>query len=222
MAYPSQFVKITWLFVTGTSGEIAETGLQIAPVNHSHLATAVSADITDSDLDAWTLNLLDILQADEMRWANYSTLVAVRMSNHLTSGAQDGDAHVRTLVSPTTGDAANVHPQMSVVLSLWSGGITGVGNYGRMFLPHTQTDLVGSTPYGDPVDAGFNSAHGAALITGINSDLSSHSEPAVVTIMSSAAGASNKPVTSVRVGIVTDTQRRRYDNLNPSYSVSAV
>lgn len=222
MAYPQEFLRLQFLFTALGSGEIAETGLQIAPTTGGTLAATMLAEYTTADLEGFASNLNDVLTGDEIRWANYSRLGAVKMSAHLTSGVQTGETLVAPLSSPFTGASAQVHPQNTVLLSLWSGYTVGVGNHGRMYLPHTQVDLVGSTPFGDPVDASFNAAHGAAFINAINTVSAAKAHIGLVTIMSRALGAATKTVQHVRVGTITDTQRRRYDSLPPSYVTADV
>lgn len=224
MAYPCEFVRVRFLFQSLGSPEIAETGFTLGPNLVGTLATDILAQLTDEILTGFASALNDMLTGDEIRWANYSRLAAVKASAHLTSGVQTGAARTVDLASPFTGDAAQVHPQNTVLISLWSGFMTGPGNYARMYLPHTQVDLVGSTPIGDPVDASFNSAHAAVFIGAVDAVTDPLTFGSNVCIASQAfpdPGVLNR-VTNVRVGVVTDTQRRRYDQLSPGYVTTVV
>lgn len=222
MAYDRQFLRVSFLYdVLGTS-EIAQTDLAITSVSGSPTAAAMLAQYTEEDLEALAALLVDFLASDTIEWANYSRLHAVKMSPISTTGAVAGEPLLHELDGATIGTHSQVHPQLSVVLSLWSGSTIGKGNYGRMYLPHTAVPLVASTPLGDAVDAGFNAAHGAVLVRGVNTLAEEKTDPGFMAIMSSAGSGHAKAIAQVRCGIVTDTQRRRYDDLAPAYALSPV
>jgi hypothetical protein len=118
-------------------------------------------------------------------------------------------------VLPPSGSFAAA-PQLSAAVSLGTASSRGLASKGRFYPP---------SPGGDPgVTGHLNSADvtnylndNAALIRAFNAAV-----PGGVVSVFSATGQVAQPVTTVRVGDVTDTQRRRRKSLVEKYTSTAV
>ena len=221
MTYGTSFLRCSFEFVAATTTEIAMTDLTIAPpIASPTVATDMLADYAGSDLQTFASLLNTCMSAGA--WGDYSTLTSMKLSAVGTNGILLTDPLTHNLSPTYAGTVHQVHPQLSVVLSLWSGHTIGGGNFGRMFLPHFSNPLVNGSPRSASADAASLAAAGAVFITGVNSVATTMTHPGQVSIMSQAVGHPFKTVAFVRVGRVTDTQRRRYDRLDEEYHDVAV
>jgi len=221
MAYVSAFWKITWGFTVANSDETAYTSLSIAGAAVTDPAPSPST-LNSGDLSDLADAMLGLMGGGGMGWADYSHLTSVKVAKIGTDGHYTEDPVVAEVGGSNAGSSTSVHPQLTVVVSLWSGESLGKGNYGRLFLPHTAL----------PVQSGDPRAAASSAITVVTNagifleNVTAVTVPAWATgeprIMGQTGSGTNKPVTQLRVGRVTDTQRRRRESLDEDYQVVAV
>jgi len=222
VTYAGEFCKLTWKFFTTNVAEIAETSVTLYPLTPPVPATTVLGEWSGANLTTTADYLATCLGGGSFAWGDYSILGSVKMSAHDNHGVTISDPLVVNLDFSRAGTVHQVHPQLSSVISLWSGHTAGKGNYGRMFLPHTSTLLVNGTPRSASADAHANALAAQTFIAAVNTLASAKTHPTAVTIMSQAAGTPAKLAVAVRCGSVTDTQRRRYDALDEEYDIEYV
>lgn len=221
MAYDRQHLLVTFQFRVPSTDEFAITTLKLSnsiPAWSASAALAELAPLTtvgDQILDA----MGDFIENSNLFWADYSFLQLVRIVSVNEAGEEDADALERLQGSARQGGSGGTLPQSSVVCSLRSGSTIGSANFGRMYLPHTRLGMVAATPASnlattDIVVAAFRSFLNL-VTTAVNSGVSIDVRPF---IMSNQAPRPSKPVAEVQVGTVTDTQRRRRNQLIEQYS----
>jgi hypothetical protein len=220
MAYGGQFLKITWMFTVNGSDEVADTSLNYTSTPPWTGAAAALAELDSGDLVAMRDHYVDqMMDFDFISWGDYSNLVGIKVAAIGTNGLYLTDPLIAETDTPDSGNAVGVLPQASVVLSLRSGFTVGKGNYGRMYLPHTTIGTVTETPFASSTITDGCAAAGKAFINAVTATMNGAiTAPVGPVIMSQAAGTLSRVVAQVAVGNVTDTQRRRRNRLNETYS----
>jgi hypothetical protein len=220
MTYGGQFLKFTFLFHIDGTDEIADTSINYSNGFGWTGAVAALAELSAGDLNDMQDLMVDLLQTTS--WADYSRLDGVKAAAISTAGAYL-DSPLIAEQGPSIGSETNVVPQCSCVVSLRSGLTLGVGNFGRMYLPHTRMDLASGFPITGSTVRDAIAAQAVTTINGWTTILNAAITPSVVpVIMSQAAGTPTKVVTEVRVGGVNDTQRRRRNQLDEVYSIETL
>ena len=220
MASDRQYIKVTWIFHIEGTDEIANTSLNFSDPG----ALTLDAAVTLADLDwptdgaAVATRMTTLLGSVNIRWADYSELVAVRAAAIGTDGLELAPAKVHTLVTPVDGAASDVNAQATIVMSLRSA-LFGVGaNYGRMYLPHTSFALLTNSPLADPTDVSAFATACDTFVEGCNTDMNvSIAATLDAMIISHITGRASRRVNQIAVGNVTDTQRRRRNALPETY-----
>lgn len=221
VAYDQEFLKVSWGFSILNTEEIAITSLNFT-------------DITDPTFDALAAmgslaagvvgpllvaRMGTLLTATGLRWADYGRLNYVRIAGVQLSGLEYDPALLYEDTTPQAGTITNVLPQSSIVLSTRSGLSTGSANFGRMFLPYTQFALTATTPFADPVNVGNVATAFQVFVNGVEADLNASLivNPVQASIMTQVIGGFSKEIQQIAVGNVTDTQRRRRNQLAETY-----
>lgn len=213
MVFPSSFLKVvasgsmlagaeewscSWsLDLGGFSGEGVETLLDgLVPVISTWFSSAGASISTRAQLETIKANVLG---------------VDGKYVSQTYTGLRD--------IEPVVGSAAGniMPPQNTVAVSLRTARKRGPGARGRFYPP---LPVVGTLAPDGTIAAGQAAqmaTAGAALINGMNgvSDLR-------VVVASEVGAGALVPVTSVAVGTVVDTQRRRRGDLVEVYSTAAV
>lgn len=232
MAFLQESLKLDWLFRTVGGVEQADTGLRITGSSPSFSAASALTALTTGNLTTLftameSLKTTIIAPAPP---ANVTTtcgtqLHAIKASARGVDDTYLGDAMVyQPATAVTWGNIVNATPpQSSVAVTLWSGFTLGGGNYGRMYIPYTclsigsdgngslasqTTMLNASKTFLDAVNAVFASGFGTGA--------------AISILSNSVATPGSRKVTKVRVGRVTDTQRRRRRNLPESPTLATL
>ena len=218
MAYSNQFLKITWIFSIQGTDEIADTSLNYTSAPGWTGAAAALAEIEQADLDDMVAAMADLLVVSGGRWADYSQITAIKVAAIGT----DGHYLVDPLVDEFTGGPEGVtigNPaQCTTVLSLRSGFTIGGGNFGRMFLPHFYMSGLTNSPFTDSTQAQGLATAGATFVNAVTDAMNANVTATIFpAIMSRTGAGSSKGITEVRVGNVTDTQRRRRAQLAETY-----
>lgn len=117
-----------------------------------------------------------------------------------------------------------VYPaQVAYVVSLWSGQKLGRANHGRFYVPVPST-IVGQNADGMLTQANADQMRTAAktMINAVKGEISTITVPTSPFIMSKIGTGTSKLVSSIGVGRVLDTQRRRRSALNEGTVYSAL
>jgi hypothetical protein len=225
VAYAVPFLRVTALFDIPTDLEIAQTGVDFAFPAMALADYEQFLSPSDEDAGACLHAFESMVTASNVRWADYSRLVGLKLAVIKTDGKYAFDPFVYTDPTPASGNATDVVPQCSVVVSLWSGDTLGSGNYGRMYLPHTALDLGAAAPVATTATAaGFATQMNTALVE-LDDAINALPEGDIANIhpyiMTQVAGQQPKLVSKIRVGRVNDTQRRRAQNLVEDYQTTS-
>jgi hypothetical protein len=136
---------------------------------------------------------------------------------------EDGTTDVSTvlnkyLVTPVNGGTttANLPPQCSIVATLQTDTPRGLGSKGRMYLPGIGVSIAGNTGTASTSTLQNTANNMKTFFNAING---SFDQPGKVITASKGrtvglvGGMVNRPITSVKIGNVYDTQRRRRNQL---------
>jgi len=222
MAYSGQFLRVSWLFdVLGTE-EIADTSLNYTTAPGWTGAVAALGELAAGDVGpSVSGDLLTLLATSGGRWADYSRHTGVKIAAVGTDGHYLTDPYVWEDATPSTGIAIGNPIQCTTVLTLNSGFALGKGNYGRMYLPHFYMSGLTASPYTDSSQAEDLADAGAAFLNAVTDDINDLTTAVLFpAIMGQTGSGTGKGVTEVRVGNVTDTQRRRRNRLTETYAVT--
>jgi hypothetical protein len=219
MARDRQSWYITFGGLLGVD-EIWQTGVHCAIASPS---TPLPVPVQD-DADA----MWNLVKTFVTTGSNLSREIGVswaRIARQNTSGAEMEAAVVKENPTPTPAigplDAPAGPFSHATVLSLRSGSTFGRANYGRCYIP----GVISS--YENGYYGGTNTQEMATqfrtLINGINNYLQNDVGPLGISTfrvynLSSVGTGTSKPVTSVWVGSVPDTQRRRRNNQTELYT----
>lgn len=215
MPYSQSHVRISWLFgLQNAPDELALTDLKVATPGMNDAAARLLAD--GLDLDQLYLDYLNMVASGAgLEWASYSRLTGVRVAPVGTNGKEVDDPR-EVALGPNAGTGGQVNAQLSVVVSLRSGTRLGRANYGRMFLPHTRLTQTASSPFAPTPDNFKDRA--LAFLNAVNANADEAGAGARIVNMSQVTVPETKTVTQVWIGNVTDTQRRRRNQLQEVYS----
>jgi hypothetical protein len=120
--------------------------------------------------------------------------------------------------TPTVGSGSQANPfQTSIVSSLRTGG-TGGSSRGRLYWPATGIGIVATNlrPTGGNVSSALTGVK--TYLTSITAAITPTLTNAPILSVWSRLGAATLPVSSILMGDVLDTQRRRRDTLVESYN----
>lgn len=212
MTFTDESLLITWLFSDVSSDETAATQLRATDLGGFGSVAALTA-LTTADLQGLYTAYTTFANGAPLQWADYSDLVGVKVAALGTSGQYLTDPKLYEAVAPTGGATENIAPQLTVVMTLWSGSSFGRANYGRMYLPHTRIPLVAGTSRASAADAGSVAIQADGFLNSVNAVLATPTGAEVV-IMSAVGGGTTKVPAQVGIGRVIDTQRRRRRSLD--------
>jgi hypothetical protein len=213
VAYPRAFTQISFLHSIVGTDERAQTALHV---------TAIGGDPYDPEdvQNEWLAAGSDVADAYESLWkasdvltATFGRLDAIKFAAIGTNGLYLTDAEIFELSTPLAGTASGITPQTTVVVSLRTATGFGDANYGRMYLPYTMGDN-GSNPIMSQARAQGIANAGATFVGEMNGIAGDLPSAGVVVNLSAKGAGTVKVVTRVGVGRVTDTQRRRREQLD--------
>lgn len=175
------------------------------------------------DADALALTAMTLFQADvwgfgaiQSAWPATATFVGARVHQYDAAGKSIA-AGERVQASPAAGaDTTALPPQTSVVVSLLTG-TPGARNRGRMYFPSPGRTALTATGRLSTTARDVLRDRMKVFLDHWNAD--PVTMPAAV---ASNAGLFVASVTSIRVGDVVDTQRRRRDSLPEAYAVGTI
>jgi len=225
MAYNQQFLKFTFLFKIVGTDEIADTSINYTRANPAWAgAAATLAELTDTVFNEMGLALYtNILQSTGGRWADYSKLTGLKAAAIGVDGSYVAEPKSIEFGSVWNGNTIGNPAQVTTCISMRSGFTLGGGNHGRMYVPHFYMSQLTASPYTDGGQANTLANGAATCIESWTESINTVSTaPLYPAIMSQAGAGTAKEITEVRVGNVSDTQRRRRNALNEVYSTVAV
>lgn len=226
MPFDQEFLRVTWNFSIIGTPEIAQTSLSFSdPTTPTFDAFTALASADMDVLGPLLLTRMQVLmESGGVKWADYSRLNSVRLAGVLETGLEIDPAKVSEDPTPAAGAIMNVPPQCSIVLSTRSGLTTGNANFGRMYLPHSLPILVANTPFVATAATAAMATAGATFVNGVATDLNAQigTQEVAAMIMTQVVGGFSKRITQVAVGNVIDTQRRRRNQLNETYSFATI
>jgi hypothetical protein len=223
MTYKTGFLKLTWTFAVGTSEEIAETGLHVVDPTAIIVNPATElAGYTTSVLTALSTAMGNLMRGDVWHWADYSSLVGLKVAPVGTDGHYTDAPLVHTITGFTGTVTGTTLPQSSVVASLRSASTFGTATHGRMYLPHTRLQLESIEPFASSVQTVEASTEMQTFIQAVNTAVGGANAGDVVSLMSAKGAGTTHPVSRVGVGNVTDTQRRRRNQLAEVYDFAVI
>lgn len=228
MAYDRQQLLVSWLFRDISSAEIAVTSLHYSSVTPPYASAGADLDSMDLSLGGGQ-DLIDEMESfiglANLFWANYSQLWAVKIAALGLDGLYITEPKTFETPLPIVGTSTTTLPQSTVVLSLRSGSSLGSANNGRMYLPHTRLVLntnSSSSTVGNTAAVLTQAQLFENAVTATINDLAASASILRPFIMSNQAPKPSKAVAGFRVGTVTDTQRRRRNDIPEVYSSGAV
>jgi hypothetical protein len=222
VAYDRKFLRWTWGFHDASpTEETAYTSLHTSGINTNYDPVPDLSALTTSQMDDLLTSMFTLLTYSSFGWADYSYLEHLKVAAVDVNGHYLTDPKIRLVGAGTwKGETATTHPQLSVVMTLWSGATLGKGNYGRMYLPHTAMPLAttGSTSTSGTADSCVT--HALTFLGDVNTLAGSLTTGAGLRIPCSVGFS--RPVAKVRFGRVTDTQQRRRRQLDESPSTGTL
>jgi len=225
VASDREYLKVTWIFAIEGTDEIANTSLNFSDSDDPGLdAAATLADLDwPTDGAAMAGRMTTLLGSVNIRWADYSELVAVRVAAVGTTGLELAAPLLFTLSPTVDGTASDVNAQTTIVLSLRSNVFGPGANFGRMFLPHTSFGLLTNSPLADSADVSAFATACETFIEGCNTTMNvSVSAILRAMIISQITGRASREVAQIAVGNVVDTQRRRRNALPETYTFRTI
>jgi hypothetical protein len=228
MAYDREYLKVNWLYEVLNSDEIASTGCNFSNAASTTFdAEAALAELVPATIGANLFGRMVTLRSNaSMQTANYSNLVAVRIAAMSTAGLELAAPVLYVPTPPSLGTNADVIPQASIVLSLRSNVFGPGGNYGRMYLPHCQFAFATGEAVADPGDVSAIATAADTFIEGCNTDLNAQVTPTVsamiMTNVSTPTQRESRRVNQIAIGDVTDTQRRRRNQIPETYTFRTI
>ena len=217
--YDRRHFKVTLEGTNATDQDIWTTGWRIAPspasepiINYPAMANTLLESVTGAAQTFWS--------AIQARVARGTRLNSVKVAPVDEDGRyiENMDSVIYDWETPLQGTGSNAHPpQVSVVASLTTGTRRGNATHGRMYLPLTaiavnSNDFTISTAERQTI---------ANAVKGLLND--SIGAIADVTldpvVMSNIGSGTTRTITTVAVGSIPDTQRRRRNRFTEEYTI---
>lgn len=218
MAYPVPLVRVQYLFDTTTGGEKAQTGYMVEPGGS---ATAFVNAMVQIDAEALMTSFANIWNSTAIDTADYARLIGLKVAPISTTGTYLGEAKTFSRQGTTIiGDNAQVPPQCTVCVSFSSAESLGRANFGRMYLPYTRLRQTVTQPFGDPTNQSTFATTVQTWFASTETTLALVQAGSRIVIASRLGVL--KDVKAIRVGNLTDTQRRRRRQLVETYTTRTV
>lgn len=217
--YDRRHFKVTLEGTNATDQDIWTTGWRIAPspasepiINYPEMANNLLESVTGAAETFWT--------AIQARVARGTRLNSVKVAPVDEDGRyiDNMDSVIYDWATPLQGSASSVHPpQVSVVASLTTGTRRGNATHGRMYLPLTgiainQNDFT--------ISSGERQTIANAVKGLLNDSLSTIQDISLdPVVMSNIGSGTTRTITTVAVGSIPDTQRRRRNRFTEEYTI---
>lgn len=222
MAYRHKVVRCTAFGSCYAGAEEWSTGFYMGYPSAD--ADGIAQDAADYFLTQWQTFFTTINTGISSNYKTEGVRVAVLNTDGKTDLNQNFYAYPTTAFAGT-GGSQNIHPQLTLVASLQARPDRGLGAKGRMFLPGIAHSI--------GTNAKLQSTDTAKVVTSLKTLFDNMN--ATFTIGGNVINASrgralgiggdmpvNRNVEDILVGDVYDTQRRRRNQLQETYSTGAI
>lgn len=179
-----------------------------------------------SELQAWAEDILTAFGAGtgwpgDIRnyWGSNGGLSNVKCYYHPTPGGAATAVGASTGSTVAGSGTVTMPPQCAMVVSLLTP-FPGRRTRGRFYMPFLTASMTSSLRIGGAVTLASRATSMASMLNAIGA--AAETLPDLEPVIVSAAGGTITPVSSVRVGDVMDTQRRRRDALIENYASASV
>lgn len=217
--YDRRHFRVTLEGTNATDQDIWTTGWRIAP-------SPASEPIINYPAMANTL-LESVTGAAETFWAALRTRIATGTRLNSVKVApvdEDGryidnmDSVIYDLETPLAGGNAAAHPpQVSVVASLTTGTRRGNATHGRMYLPLTAVPI-SSNDF--TIATNVRREIAEAVVGLLNDSIGAIADVTLdPVVMSNIGSGTTRTITTVAVGSIPDTQRRRRNRFTEEYTI---
>lgn len=217
--YDRRHFKVTLEGTNATDQDIWTTGWRIAPslasepiVNYPAMANTLLESVTGAAQTFWT--------AIQARVARGTRLNSVKVAPVDEDGRyiDNMDSVIYDWETPLQGSGTNAHPpQVSVVASLTTGTRRGNATHGRMYLPLTAISI-NSNDF--TISTGERQTIANAVKGLLNDSLGTIADVSLdPVVMSNIGSGTTRTITTVAVGSIPDTQRRRRNRFAEEYTI---
>ena len=217
--YDRRHFKVTLEGTNATDEDIWTTGWRIAPspasepiINYPAMANTLLESVTGAAETFW-----GALQA---RIARGTRLNSVKVAPVDEDGRyiDNMDSVVYDWETPLRGAGSSAHPpQVSVVASLTTGTRRGNATHGRMYLPLTAI-AINSDDF--TIDATNRQLIANAVVGLLDDSLGTIADASLdPVVMSNIGSGTTRTITTVAVGSIPDTQRRRRNRFTEEYTI---
>lgn len=227
--YNEPFMKLTFGGTQAAGQDIWTCGInlsiqndELVPILPTNAVSAFESYIEDIDAD-----IIDIFSNyignSAMDIPTAASLDYIKLAVIGTDGQYIVDAHTWEPADVSGGKSAAYIPQVSLVMTLQSDKRTDPGKYGRFYLPTVVPSISGGyRPVRTQEKADLTANLLASLSRRVRGGLADvRVRPAAVTSASNFSGP-YRPFTTVKVGNVFDTQRRRRNKIGEIYEIAEV
>ena len=217
--YDRRHFKVTLEGTNATDQDIWTTGWRIAPspasepiINYPEMANNLLESVTGAAETFW-----DALKGTIARGTRLNS-VKVAPVDEDGRYIDNMDSVIYDWETPLAGTGSTAHPpQVSVVASLTTGTRRGNATHGRMYLPLTAISM-SSTDFTIPVAA--RQVVAQAVVGLLDDSLSTIQDISLdPVVMSNIGSGTTRTITTVAVGSIADTQRRRRNRFTEEYTI---
>lgn len=218
--YDRRHFKVTLEGTNATDQDIWTTGWRIAPslasepiVNYPAMANTLLESVTGAAETFWT--------AIRNRVAQGTRLNSVKVAPVDEDGRyiDNMDSVIYDWETPLVGSAgSSTHPpQVSVVASLTTGTRRGNATHGRMYLPLTAVPI---SPQEFTIATSVRQEIANAVVGLLDDSLGAIADVSLdPVVMSNIGSGTTRTITTVAVGSIPDTQRRRRNRFTEEYTI---
>lgn len=217
MAYDRPQLYLTWGGTIGGSGDIWQCGVHLAALT----TVAVIDQPTAAELqDLYEDTIAPMHSAGDSYISQGAALAWAKIAHLNTAGEYVTDETFYEPASATLGASSvtGSAPQVALAVTLWSGSAFGQANYGRYYLPWSCAPVVLSTGTINSTERDGMAARQKEFLDEINVWGASLDTDVRVSNLSPVGAGTTKQVTTVRIGSVKDTQKRRRNRLVEEYT----
>lgn len=217
--YDRRHFKVTLEGTNATDQDIWTTGWRIAPspasepiINYPEMANTLLESVTGAAETFW--------DAVRGRIAQGTRLNSVKVAPVDEDGRyiDNMDSVIYDWETPLRGASGSAHPpQVSVVASLTTGTRRGNATHGRMYLPLTGIAINGND---FTISVADRQAIAQAVVGLLDDSLGTIADISLdPVVMSNIGSGTTRTITTVAVGSIPDTQRRRRNRFTEQYTI---
>ena len=219
--YDRRHFKVTLEGTNATDQDIWTTGWRIAPspasepiINYPEMANTLLESVRGAAETFW--------DAVRTRIATGTRLNSVKVAPVDEDGRyiDNMDSVIYDWETPLAGGNAAAHPpQVAVVASLTTGTRRGNATHGRMYLPLTAVPI-SSNDF--TIATNVRKAIADAVVGLLNDSLGTIADITLdPVVMSNIGSGTTRTITTVAIGSIPDTQRRRRNRFTEEYTLSS-